>query len=381
MDDDVDGVGQADPVIGRQAKTRRRNVARDRDQARRTYAALTRFEDTGPQALLGLARLALVSGDRGQAIAQYRQLGERFGARLDNSGIAYRLLADVGRAEVSGEPRDLLSIYRDLLDRRYPAPSALLNHLADDLRGRLAVADLDDPDLSAQRDRLGARLDRVRAQVPVARALSGEIDEIVRSAGPRLRGRPALTAPDRVLIYRRLPDRDITGILVDIAMLEAEAADASRDLSRLAPGARAVVERPGDAAERLMSERTLASTGFGAILPHLSLSLVNDRRLPDPLDAIIEARGRRHLAITGGLVALLVLGLIATIRGAARERELARLKSDFVSTVSHELKTPLTSIRMFGEMLQQGVAGEDRERETRYHDVIVKESQRLGLLI
>jgi signal transduction histidine kinase len=72
---------------------------------------------------------------------------------------------------------------------------------------------------------------------------------------------------------------------------------------------------------------------------------------------------------------------VATIRNAARERELARLKSDFVSTVSHELKTPLTSVRMFAEMLQQGVAKGDRSRESRYHEIIVKESERLGLLI
>jgi len=36
---------------------------------------------------------------------------------------------------------------------------------------------------------------------------------------------------------------------------------------------------------------------------------------------------------------------------------------------------------MFAEMLQQGVAGEDRDRERRYHEIIVKESERLGLLI
>jgi signal transduction histidine kinase len=95
---------------------------------------------------------------------------------------------------------------------------------------------------------------------------------------------------------------------------------------------------------------------------------------------IAKAR-RRHQAITGGLVLVLVLGLFATIRGAARERELARLKSDFVTTVSHELKTPLTSIRMFAEMLQQGVAGDNREKEAHYHTIIVKESERLGLLI
>jgi signal transduction histidine kinase len=117
------------------------------------------------------------------------------------------------------------------------------------------------------------------------------------------------------------------------------------------------------------------------MLPHLTLSLVIDSSLPDPLDEIVKLRGQKHMLVTGGLMVLLMIGLIATIRGAARERELARLKSEFVSTVSHELKTPLTSIRMFAEMLQQGVAGTDREREARYQEIIVKESERLGLLI
>ena len=52
-----------------------------------------------------------------------------------------------------------------------------------------------------------------------------------------------------------------------------------------------------------------------------------------------------------------------------------------MSTVSHELKTPLTSIRMFAEMLEQGVAQGDPTKMARYHGVIVQESQRLGLLI
>ncbi len=60
--------------------------------------------------------------------------------------------------------------------------------------------------------------------------------------------------------------------------------------------------------------------------------------------------------------------------------ELARLKSEFVSNVSHELKTPLTSIRMFGEMLQQGLAT-DPDRRARYYGIIVAESERLARLI
>src|SRR5204863_5508859 len=110
----------------------------------------------------------------------------------------------------------------------------------------------------------------------------------------------------------------------------------------------------------------------------LTLSLWGDAGAADR-----AARGQlwRYLALVGGLVLVMLFGVVATYRGAARERELGKLKSDFVSTVSHELKTPLTSIRMFAEMLREGVAGEDRERERRYHEIIVKESERLGLLI
>jgi two-component system phosphate regulon sensor histidine kinase PhoR len=102
---------------------------------------------------------------------------------------------------------------------------------------------------------------------------------------------------------------------------------------------------------------------------------------PDPLDEVLRVRSKRHVVLTSALALALGLGLLATIRGAARARELAQLKSDFVSTVSHELKTPLTSIRMFAEMLEQGVAQGDPAKMARYHGVIVQESQRLGLLI
>jgi len=120
---------------------------------------------------------------------------------------------------------------------------------------------------------------------------------------------------------------------------------------------------------------------LGTGLPHLSLAIVNPMADPDPLDEVIAARSRRHVMYTSALALLLGLGLLATIRGAVRARELAQLKSDFVSTVSHELKTPLTSIRMFAEMLEQGVAQGDPQKQARYQSVIVQESQRLGLLI
>ena len=62
------------------------------------------------------------------------------------------------------------------------------------------------------------------------------------------------------------------------------------------------------------------------------------------------------------------------------EEILARLKSDFVSTVSHEFKSPLTSIRQLSELLQSGrVPTEERRRQ--YYDVLLEQSERLSLLI
>jgi two-component system phosphate regulon sensor histidine kinase PhoR len=63
-----------------------------------------------------------------------------------------------------------------------------------------------------------------------------------------------------------------------------------------------------------------------------------------------------------------------------KERRLAALKSDFVANVSHELKTPLALVRMFGEMLLTGrVPNEDKKKQ--YLQIIVSESERLTALI
>jgi signal transduction histidine kinase len=66
-------------------------------------------------------------------------------------------------------------------------------------------------------------------------------------------------------------------------------------------------------------------------------------------------------------------------RFAAGQLRLARQQQDFVSAVSHELKTPLTSIRMYGEMLKAGWA--DEAKKQTYYDYIHSESERLSRLI
>jgi signal transduction histidine kinase len=79
-------------------------------------------------------------------------------------------------------------------------------------------------------------------------------------------------------------------------------------------------------------------------------------------------------------VLLIVGGALALARAARRDLALTQLKTDFVSNVSHELKTPLSLVRMFGEMLELGYAKDEAERKE-YARIISKESERLTLLI
>ena len=98
------------------------------------------------------------------------------------------------------------------------------------------------------------------------------------------------------------------------------------------------------------------------------------------VDALPTAPGTALLAwIAVTLTAVLVAGFYLMYRFGAGQMRLARQQQDFVSAVSHELKTPLTSIRMYGEMLKEGWA-DDAKRQT-YYDYIHGESERLSRLI
>ena len=137
-------------------------------------------------------------------------------------------------------------------------------------------------------------------------------------------------------------------------------------------------DRPVYTSQPLDGARRILTVNFGEALPAWRVALYQ----PGGVSPEVAVQ-RQTMLFTAAFVLLLVvivLGLGATYRVVRRESEMARLKSDFVANVSHDLKTPLSLIRMFAETLELGrVTDEAARRE--YYGVITRESERLTRLI
>ena len=97
------------------------------------------------------------------------------------------------------------------------------------------------------------------------------------------------------------------------------------------------------------------------------------------LRAGTETRQYTEAALIGLSLAVMLLGLGALLYGATKESRLNALRSEFIANVSHELKTPLSVVRMFSEMLLTGRVREEKKRQ--YLETILRESERLSALI
>jgi signal transduction histidine kinase len=125
-------------------------------------------------------------------------------------------------------------------------------------------------------------------------------------------------------------------------------------------------------------KRPLVATEVGEALPHWELAVYL-------LDPTKSSQVAKTLALTVALIVLVLLGAIGAggwlmFADVRRQLTLARQKTDFVSNVSHELKTPLTSIRMFSELLAEGRVS-DPAKQRSYLQIITAETARLTRLI
>ena len=99
---------------------------------------------------------------------------------------------------------------------------------------------------------------------------------------------------------------------------------------------------------------------------------------------IMDARGvKRELSLTSSpvLEAGKLIGGIEIIRDVTREHEVDRVKTDFISIASHQLRTPLSAIRWFSEMLSAGDAGKLKPEQQEFVDNITQSTRRMIELV
>jgi len=181
---------------------------------------------------------------------------------------------------------------------------------------------------------------------------------------------------ERLLAWIRFPEGETLGIEIDPAKFLADR-PALRGFCEETErtGTRAAVFAPGEERPETAESGSFAEVPLNPYLPSWTLRVARDGESP-ARSSLIPA-GCCIIAI---LACSLAAGGISLARDAARQRRESLEKTGFVSNVSHELKTPLTSIKIWAELAASGRL-ENPERRARAMSVILSECERLSRLV
>lgn len=193
-----------------------------------------------------------------------------------------------------------------------------------------------------------------------------------------------LVGESHLVFYRKVwadQRQFLQGFVVDLEKFYAWLMDQSFANSELPDFALARLELQG---------RSLAQYGFVDVPTDNGTHPLFERALGYPLNLFdwrvyatqLPQIGTRWFlnALSVSVALLATIGLYLIYRTAASQVAYSEKRQDFVSAVTHELKTPLTSIRMYSEMLEDGWA-KDEDKRKEYYGQISKESGRLARLI
>ena len=339
---------------GRRAEFAEKRYDRAADLYRQA-AQIARHDTQRASARLGVARTQLRAGQRTAAVAAYREVLELPSTVTDDNGLSYWSSAATPLVELGAGLDVLERVDGDLESLSVWPPLQMY-------RFRTILEALRDSRDQAVKQGAGLALGRLGA-----RLVDLERAESLQKDFPRL----PLSATDwqpykgaELWLVGRSPEGVTAKPLVLAVRWETirQAVESDRLSRRAGPRFQFAADGAGES----LSE----------YLP--------DLRITFPDGVADEAAGlspqRSLWGLSFALVALLTfLGAYLLWRDMRRDAHVAELRTQFVSSVSHELKTPLTSIRMFAELLQMRDSNDPQQ--ARFLDTIVSESERLTRLL
>ena len=304
-----------------------------------------------------------------------------------------RILSPLATTDFSRRVPGIVGYFQ--IDRQGLFNSPAWPHVIGSPEDKLAAAATSDPDRRAARE---LALE-VQAITTGSKALQTLVDQGLAERISRFRLISDL--PDYFIFYRIIDvngQTKLQGYVLDrVVFLDNQIVDALN-----------FAQLPGDTALRLETGAADAPTHYFVYRPNhnnqhkpeamalgqadgtLGQRQISTQQLKWPLDNYRLTYTAASLPLTstalygtGLMVTLLIaiiLGCYGFYRIGVKQLTLAEQRLNFVSSVSHELKTPLTSIRMYSEMLKSGqVLSNDHQRD--YYDFIFSESERLSRLI
>ncbi len=341
-----------------------------------------------------------------EAIRTYQTILERYTNELTPDGIPVGLLAQyqIGNIYSSINRRKgveaFIELYNGLLEPRWP-----LNRSQFRLYKNKAKSSFDelttDNDESQDKKRFQKKWDELELlegeKLKETQSKENLIQRVIpllktekpstRSTTQRFSHHSQTIEKETYLVtYAALTDNSILGIRIDPEALAAKLRPLNQNSLPLRDDWHIQVR---DGSGNIVAGRDISHLKKPA--PKLSFSRRFDEDFPpwevhiyqsDPDSIKRNFNLRRNIYLLSVIIVMLAIlsGGFLAIKATGKELELAKLKSEFVSTVSHELRTPLTSIRYLAELLKRGRVKEENKKHM-YYETITDESERLSRLI
>ncbi|MCK5328949.1 MAG: hypothetical protein KAR36_10115, partial [Candidatus Latescibacteria bacterium] len=348
-------------------------------------------------ALNAAARCALKMGDEEKARQQYTALLRDHPMAFDGHGVHLATYAHLRKADMflrNGQPHEALRTLGDWLDAIergvYPIYEGFAYYLnrAEELVRSIADEEVT-PDVKTTADALQSHLQRTKGRVrfverygPII-VLPDFADQLaLLEAGPdSMLYRTGHTGEGPYLIVLApASEHRFVGAHFDMKAIQTEWMGSVLAQAWNRYGFRASILEDHTAPAFKQAHKDAMTTVVE--LSDRAVGLQLGLYVEDPASLLKHYRQRRWLlfSIILMLTATIGFGGYLVVRDAAREVKLSRLRSDFVSNVSHELKTPLTSIRLYAEtLLMKRFRGETERAHCT--ETILHESERLSRLV
>jgi signal transduction histidine kinase/tetratricopeptide (TPR) repeat protein len=368
-----------------------------------------RSKDTNVKArmLANVARCLMKTEDYRGAIQNYQKIGEDYPESFSSSGLPMAIISQLQMATCYrnvGEYRTsletYLNLYRDILHMHWPLGQAQFKTYAALVKDSLVD--------SLSENEAGRLLEDHKEEFGKLNGLYQErleqwmvIEDIRMEIVPELRGRQDLAQspsdPFRfhkildgrnfLLSAVRIPNSSQThsigwlGIKIDEKHLTEKVIPAAIANIQFSDSPDVVISNlSGDI---LLGDRTsspeppTATAYFEDNFPPWRIEIFSSG---EGASGALDIKRNFYFWTILTLVVVLISGAVLISRTIAQEMAVLKLKSDFVSSVSHEFKSPLTSIKSLAERLRDGKV-KDSDRMKQYFSVITQDADRLTRLV